>query len=73
MKQPFKTTNIYTARKSGNEEYYKTNDKDELGHLRKSKRYLEEQLEQTKTDFKKTVEIYDKKVYELTLMLKERD
>ena len=70
MKQPLKTTNIYTTRKSGNQEYYKTNDKDELGHLRKSKRYLEQLLDQTKTDFKKTVDIYDKKVKELTEMVK---
>ena len=40
MKSPLKTTNIYTARKGSGNDYYKTNDKEELNHLKKAKRYL---------------------------------
>ena len=73
MKPSIKTTNVYTSRKSGNEEYYQTNDKNELSHLKKAKRYLEQLLERTKGDFKKAVVTYDEKIEDLSQQVKEKD
>ena len=41
MRQPLPVGTTKTLRKNVNEEYYKTNDEDELVHVKKTKRYLE--------------------------------
>lgn len=40
-KSPVRFNNLYLNSKNSQEEYYKTTQKDELQHLRKTKRYLE--------------------------------
>ena len=70
MKSPLKITNIYTAHKGTGNDYYKTNDKEELNHLKKAKRYLEQLLDRAKDDLKNTTHIYEKKVEELTEEIK---
>ena len=40
MRQPPTVGTSKTIRRNVNEEYYKTNEGDELGHVKKTKRYL---------------------------------
>ena len=44
LKQGYQYPSLYTSKSPSKQEYYATNDKNELTHLRRSKKYLEELL-----------------------------